>query len=73
MFYFALLQILMKQQMSNFLTYRAENFESVINSAKEIVNILDVNDEQINNPKDNKKKIKVCRKAAHKQPIFSCT
>jgi Zn-dependent M32 family carboxypeptidase len=42
MFYFALLQILMKQQMSNFLTYTAENFESVINSAEEIVNILDV-------------------------------
>jgi hypothetical protein len=62
----------MKQQMSNFLTYRAENFECVINSAKEIVNILDVdpvflkqkkikfdqeaNDEQINNPKKIKKK-----------------
>jgi hypothetical protein len=28
--------------MSNFLTYRAENFESVINSAKEIADILDV-------------------------------
>jgi hypothetical protein len=92
MFYFALLQILMKQQMSNFLTYRAENFESIINSAEEIANILDVdpvfpripkkkkkikfdyeaNDEQINNAKHNKKK-KVCRKAAHKQPIFCCT
>jgi hypothetical protein len=62
----------MKQQMSNFLTYRAEHFECVINSAKEIVNILDVdpvflkqkkiqfdqeaNDEQINNPKIIKKK-----------------
>jgi hypothetical protein len=92
MFYFALLQILMKQQMSNFLTYRAENFESIINTAEEIANILDVdpvfpkipkkkkkikfdyeaNDEQINNPKD-KKNNEVCRKAAHKQPIFSCT
>jgi hypothetical protein len=28
--------------MSNLLTYRAENFESIINSAKEIVDVLDV-------------------------------
>jgi Zn-dependent M32 family carboxypeptidase len=56
MFYFALLQILMKQQMSNFLTYTAENFESVINSAEEIVNILDVDPVF---PKIRKKKKKI--------------
>jgi hypothetical protein len=56
MFYFALLQILMKQQMSNFLTYTAENFESVINSAEEIVNILDVDPVF---PKIGKKKKKI--------------
>jgi hypothetical protein len=31
----------------------------------------ETNDEQINNPKYDKKK--VCTNAAHKQPIFSCT
>jgi hypothetical protein len=63
-----ILQILMKQQMSNFLTYRAENFESITNSAEEIANILDVDPVFPKIPK-KKKKIKFDYEANDEQII----